>query len=54
MMTKEEKDRKIYRRFSKLIERGYSIMQATKQVMDEYNILSSMTVYNIRKRCSKQ
>ena len=54
MMTKQEKDRKIYRRYSQLIERGYSVMRATEQVMEEYNILSSMTIYNIRQRCSKQ
>lgn len=54
MMTKQEKDRKIYRRFGRLVEQGYSIMQATKRVMKEYNILSSMTVYNIRKRCEQQ
>jgi len=51
IMTKQEKDTIIYSRFNSLLESGYSKTQATAVIMNEFNILSTMTVYNIRKRC---
>jgi len=51
ILTKSDKDRKIYTRFNALVADGYSKMQATEVVMKEFNVLSTMTIYNIRKRC---
>lgn len=51
-MTKKEKDKLVHNRFQTLRGEGYTISQATRVVKKEFNILSDMTVFNIRKRCA--
>lgn len=53
-MTRKERDEEIVRLFEEHLKNGLSKMQATEEVQKEFRFLTSVPVYNARRRVKER